>query len=216
VPSLDRDALVLQVRKELIETGTTSGQWDDTEIIEFLQEANEAITELAELEAIGNTVTVAGVETVDYPSGIARVSGIWCRKSGSTENWTKLRKASVDERLPDTGTATNRGMPSAYLIFAGKIYLLPIPDGVYDLNVFGHAAASNMVSGNVAPSFDSKFHPVLKNYAVARCKQKVDDPGYANYDANYQAGILGFRVWKLQQENHEGPRVVKIAEGMWD
>lgn len=216
--SLDRDTLVLQVRKEIIETGTASGQWDDTELIQFLQEANERLTDISQLEVSSSAVTVAGTETVAYPATIGKIAGIWSREQNTTQDWVRLRKASLEERFPDTGS--NRGAPASYFIFAGKIYLIPIPDKVYSLTVAGYQKASELRTafgggGSTTAIFDDEFHPLMKLYAVARAKQKVDDPGYANYDGQYLAGI-GAMLTKLEAErNEEGPRMVKITSPMW-
>lgn len=218
MPSLDKTTLILQTRKELIETGTTSGQWDDTELASFLQEANEAITEIAEVEALPVTVpTVAAQETISFPASLSKIKGIWSRRSGTNNPWVKMRKAELDERNPDS-TNAQRGQPKAYLIYGALIYLLPIPDTVYDLNCMGYSAASDLVGGGGAtvPIFDAKFHSLLKLYAVARAKQKMDDPGYQNYDGQYTAGITGMRVWKIAQKEQEGPAMPKLASGMWE
>lgn len=127
MPSLDKTTLIAQVRTELIETGTTSGQWSDTELAEFLQEANEYITDIAELEVPPATaLTVAAQEYVDFPATIAQVLGVWCRQA--SQPWSKLRKMDIDEWIPDDGTSANRGMPSMYMIWNSRIYLSPIPN----------------------------------------------------------------------------------------
>jgi hypothetical protein len=219
MPPLDKTTLILQTRKELIETGTTSGQWDDVEIAEFLQEANERLTDIAELEELpASAVTAAGVEYASYPATIGKIRAVWCRAQNSTSGWTRLKKAQLEDRVPDTGSSANRGAPVAYYIYARKIFLAPIPDVVYDLSVLGYKFASDLVggAGSVVPLFDMKFHPLTKIYAVARCKQKVDDPGYANYDAQYSAGETALQMWVDAEKHQEGPRMPKIVSGMWD
>lgn len=216
MPDLNKTTLILQTRKELIESGVTEGQWDDTEIAEYLQESNELITSVAELEAEGTSTTVAGTETLAYPSGIQRILGIWARLPNSTEGWTKMRVGNIDERQVDD-TAATRGKPYAYYIFAQKIYFIPVPDVAYDIKVFGHKAASDMVggAGSVIPLFDNRFHYLLRLFAVARCKQKVDDPAYANYDGQYLAGVKAFEKELEKERNAEGPRMVKLVSPVW-
>lgn len=218
MPSLDKDTLILQTRKELIETGTTSGQWDDTEIAEFLQEANERLTDISEMEDVDTAVTVAGQEHVAYPAALGKILGVWARLQGTTGAFMKLRRAAVDERFPDQANGTaGRDEPNAYFIFEDKIYLTPVPDKVYDLNLFGYRKASNFVTGGgtTVPIFDTDFHHLCRTYAVARCKQKVDDPGYTGYDAQYLAGETGLLAKLSKQRNTEGPKMVKLVTPVW-
>lgn len=220
MPSLSRDTLVLDARSELIETGTTAGQWTDAELQKWAQEANEQLTELQEVEMSPQTAqTVAGQEFVAYPTNMTAVFKVWLRLSGSTEPWRELRKAQVEERFPDSSTSSTRGKPISYMIWNGQIYLQPIPDQAYDLNIFGFEQANDLGptgSGSSVSLIDPIFHPLIKIYMVGRAKQKMDDAGFSNYDAQYLGGQQAMRIWKEKRKFGDAPRMVKMVSGPWD
>lgn len=212
--------LITEVRKEIQEpiqvtppSGTNTGQWDDTEISGWLGDANQDLTEMAEIESptAYQFTTVAGTESYSMPSDFLRVRRVEAQDQAQSTLWAPLYQGSIDMRLPNTvaGAITGRGRPAAYFWWGGLLYLIPIPDAVYTINVFYYRRAPDMVLAADTPIIDQRFHQILREYAVARALQKIGEPGYITYDALYNAHARDM-VAKLEEERRtEGPQVVR-------
>ena len=211
--------LITEVRKEIQEpiqvtppSATNTGQWDDTEISGWLNDANQDLTEAAEIESPATVITtVAGTESYALPSDFLRIRRVEVQDQAASTLWAPLYQGSIDIRLPNTisGAITGRGRPASYFLYAGLLYLVPIPDAVYSVNVFYYRRAPDLVVGSDTPIIDQRFHQVLREYAVARALQKIGEPGYITYDALYLAHKNAM-VDNLDEERHtEGPQVVR-------
>lgn len=211
--------LITEVRKEIQEpaqvtppSGTNTGQWDDTELGNWINEANQDLTEAAEIESPATQITtVASTESYSLPSDFLRVRRVECQDTAASTLWAPLYQASIDVRLPNTisGAITGRGRPSAYFLYAGLLYLIPIPDASYTLNVFYYRRAPDLVNGTDVPILDQRFHQVIEYYAMARALQKIGEPGYTTYDQRYNAGRLSMLAKLEEERSTEGPRVVR-------
>jgi hypothetical protein len=211
--------LITNVRTEILEpisqtppNSANTGQWSDTEISNWLNEANQDLTEAAEIESpAANIVTVASTESYALPADFLRLRRVEIQDTAASTLWAPLVQMTIDQRLPNTisGAITGRGRPSGYFLYAGQIYLIPIPDAVYTLNVFYYRRAPDLLISGDLPIIDQRFHFILEFYAEARAKQKIDDPGYVTYDARYAASRASMLAKLTEERNTEGPLVVR-------
>lgn len=217
--ALPLSTLITQVRTEILEpitvtppSSSNDGQWTDTEITEWINNANQDLTELAEIESAAATITtVASTESYALPSDFLRVRRAEIQDNAASTLWAPLYMGSIDIRLPNTisGAITGRGRPSSYFLYAGLLYLVPIPDAVYNINLFYYRRAPDLVNSGDTPIIDQRFHKLLRYWAVARAKQKIDDPGFMTYQQLFDQGKLDM-LGKLHEERTaEGPQVVR-------
>lgn len=181
------------------------------EITQWLQEANDKLTEAAEIEVATpyQFTTTQGTEQYAPPADFGRARRLEVQPQGSMM-WTPLMELDVDMHAPPfLGVSLNTGRPSGYFYWGGNLWLIPSPDSVYTIKLWYYQRANQLVQGTDVPIIDQRFHYLLRAYAVARAKQKIDDPGYSTYDQIFDAGKFGM-VSSLEEERHaEGPLVVR-------
>jgi hypothetical protein len=210
---MDVDTAIAQARKELLEKGVSEGQWDDPEMVQFLQEAYNDLVGVQEIASSATLQTAVGVEALAFTATMGRIRKVWVRRAPG-QGWVDMKQHSMDDRRPDD--TNNRGMPLTYFIFNQSFYLIPTPDAIYDIQVLFDLRAPKLVNGTDAIALDTRFEHLPRVYAVARCKQKVDDPAYANYDAQYEAGRRALQAEMEWQRHLQGPRTPRLASGVWD
>jgi len=119
-------------------------QWTDNELLSYINDSLELIYEIlvdsdSELIRTGSGTfdTVSGTETYDMA---ANTMGdfwspykIWCPTDGPRE----LTLVNTDDRYDYQIDATtwNQGEPYQYYLEGDTIGLLPIPDGIYQINL---------------------------------------------------------------------------------
>ena len=96
--------------------------------------------------------TAVGTETVAMPAGFLRfddnleVGGVFLYDTDITgpDKWVRLDRSGFNKMQDFYGDEDATGVPGVYDIVVDTAYLRPIPDGVYQLNVWGYFADSDV------------------------------------------------------------------------
>lgn len=200
--------LVTQARDEVNEP--TEGFWKDAEIKRWLNRANRELTRAYRLEA----TTPQTIDTVDGTESYALASDfgmpIKVEIVDDTDDWRPLRRAQPWERID------GKDEPGAYYITEGRLYLIPKPDAAYEIRVWYFRSAPQLSLDADKPVIPEDYHDLLVDYAVARAKQKDDDPAYTTYDARFEDGKT--EMVRQRAERDEGadqPTVVRYVDDDW-
>lgn len=199
------------VREELQETGVTTGLWSNDELDRWFQEANDDITRQARIEAAPYALaTVADTESYALPDDLGSLRRVELKVD--TASWLVLAPVRVDQRIPQntSGIPSHKGSPAGYFIWNDRLYLTPVPDGVYEL-VLWYTKKGNTLSAAVEPIIPDEFHWILKLYVAARAKRKIDDPAYTTYASDYQAAVSDMRS-KLARYRRPGGRFKQVLD----
>lgn len=169
------------VRTEILEP--TAGFWTDSEINRFINEACDDLTEAARVEAGPQSITlVAGTDNYALAADFGRTRYVERETNVGSGLYTPLRPAELADRRSE------KAIPTAYFIYAGRIYIVPTPDAAYGLRVWYYAAATTLALDTDTPTFPARFHRLAELFAVAQCKRKQNDPAYTTYIADYASG----------------------------
>lgn len=127
------------------------------------------------LEASSNFTTTAGTQAYAI-SGIAsgavdRIAAIY-----SNTKRRRLVQVSAAQALEAYGGDMPSGAHAdSFYIWAGSIYLLPVPDtSSVQYNLYYYKAPTALTT-NTSPEFDAVFHRVLAHYAEMRLWQFEED-----------------------------------------
>jgi hypothetical protein len=134
--------LITRIRYDLRDAN--AHQWSDSELLSYINDTLELIYEIlvdcdSELIRTGSGTfdTVSGTEAYDLASNTMgdfwSPYRIWCPTAGPKE----LTQVNTDERYEYQIDATtwNQGEPWFYYLEGDNIGILPIPDGIYQINL---------------------------------------------------------------------------------
>lgn len=103
------------------------------------------------------------------------------------------------------------GQPSCYAIEQGKIYLFPIPNGVYSLTHRYVKTEPDLASGSDTPLMPAQFHAAIAELATyVALKRSRDDARGASALAAYQRWLSKMRKYRRR---HKGPARIRTR---WD
>lgn len=188
-----RLSLRTDVRNEILEP--TAGFWADSEINEWLQEANDDLTFVARIESSNSPYTfetVAGTDTYAMPSDFSRARLVSRETRAGSGQYVPLRAGRIDERVPDQSTPQ-----SFYLWNATNLVLVPKPNIAMSMQVWYYKTSTQWADDTGVPDVPLIYHRLLKLYAIGIAKRKADDPAFQQYLADYEAGKNDM-VQKLQ------------------
>ncbi|HEX7022642.1 MAG TPA: hypothetical protein VF171_07280 [Trueperaceae bacterium] len=174
------------MRSELIEP--QPGFWTDDELNRWLDEADQDLTEAAQVEAgpFGFSVE-AGVEDYALPADF-----LYARRV--EVGGVRLRPGRIDDRrlpsIEDLLSFPATGSPDTYFIYAGRLHLSPVPAAGAQGSLWYYRGSLGLADDMAEPAIPARYHRLHILYAVAQAKRKADDPAYATYTADYTAGRL--------------------------
>lgn len=200
--------LETQVRDEINES--TAGFWTSAELRRYINEGNRILTRAYRLEsATPQTInTVDGTESYALASDFA--APVKIELVDDTDDWTSLRRIDQKERVD------GKGEPEAYYIKGTKVYFSPKPDDAYEIRVWYFVKATTLSADGDSPVIPSDYHDLIAKYAIARAKQKDDDPAYQTYDQQFEDGKREMVKDRLEEdEGADTPTTVQYVDDDW-
>ena len=146
----------------------------------------------------------SGSEEVSPPSGIEEIHRIY------DEENDRVLEAITEHEFVDRFIVTpTEGTPEYYTYFEGdgKLRFHQVPDGLYNLKIFGILSHPILESDDEEILIPRKYLSVIKNKAVAICKEFMDRPSSTNLNL-YEAGLT-----KMKRFNN---KLRAINRGMED
>lgn len=155
-----------------IYNATGDNFFTDTQMYNWIWAAEHEFAKKAWLiERTFTTPTVSGTQTYTYPTNTIAIKRI-------TVNGKKIKR--ITHRYDDAitlsnATVTTQGWPIYYTDFNYTIYLRPIPDGVYTMQVFTYQDASQITSASQVLETPALFHMDIVDYMLFRMFAKDRD-----------------------------------------
>lgn len=195
------------VRDEISEP--TPGFVSNTEIDRWTNRANYDLAEAAGMESGTSTTvtTVSGTESYDLASDFGLVDQVELVDASDPNAFDILQPKEHQERQDQTGK------PAGYYVLAGKLYVVPKPDGVYTLRVWYLRTGVTLTADGDTPIVPARYHDLITLFDISQAKRKGDDPAYLTYLQDYVAGREGMVAF-LRKRGQGGRfhRVVDVYE----
>lgn len=173
------DQMTANVREELQEP--TAGLWSDAELKRWLNRGAKALAREAQLQATTTITTAADDESYALPADFGYAERVEIETEVGSGEFRRLVALTIQDRTTDTGE------PIGWTVWNGEMWFFPVPDGVYSIKVFYHRQQVTLGDADT-PIISDEYHPVIELFAVAMAKRKTDDPAYATYASDFEAG----------------------------
>jgi hypothetical protein len=174
--------------------------WSDTELYEHMHRACiELAREAFAIERKFSASTVDGQQGYSFPTNSLDTKRV-------TINGKRLERITFREddqiTLFDEDTS-QEGEPSEYYVWDSTIYLRPVPDAVYTLVVYAHAAPQEI---SVSSSFEIPqiWVPYVSDFVIARmaAKEKNYD-AVAYHEREWNATLAKAKLWARKQKTRD-------------
>jgi len=137
----------------------------------------------AEAEMITtDTITVLGDFKLDVEDDFGLVLGVVVEDDDTGLQLVKVTKSQYDELYPDVNVTADRGFPKHFCLYAGQIYIGPIPDQVdYDYRISYSKRAGTITSSTTGVPFTNYFRSALCKNTLSRLYALLDEFEKAQY-----------------------------------
>lgn len=142
-------------------------------------------------EITGTFNSVALARSVALPTDVTRITALH-----DDTNFVKLEPIEgLSEHLRLYATQTEDGVPVSYRIREGKVFLYPLPTGIYAYTVEYLGRPADLNADGDLPAFPSQYHDILVEGALADAY--LDDGNekqYLAHDARFKELFQAMRL----------------------
>lgn len=139
-----------------------------------------------------DTISSLGDFKVDLESDFGLMLGVILQDGTTAIPLTKRSKSQFDAMYPDINVTNDKGYPSDYCIYAGQIYIGPIPDSTsytYRKNYSRRAGTVTAITAGVP--FTNVFRDVLAENVMMRLYRGLQEYDEADrHEAQFEKGFL--------------------------
>ncbi len=164
-----------------IYNGVGDSFYSDLQIYNWMMQGSNELAKKAWLiETLSSPSTVAGTQGYAYPTNTIAIKRV-------TVNGKKLKRITMREDDAVTlsnSTAATQGWPIYYTDFNYTIYLRPIPDAVYTMQVYSYSC-SGTITATTTLAIPTLFHMDLVDYVLFRMFSKDKDPKMAEMHLSF-------------------------------
>lgn len=168
---------------------------------EFYEAATDAIQEMrrrfmfdeAESEATTtDTISSLGDFKLTLESDFGLLLGVMLEDDDTGTPLTKVSKYRYDELYPSVNVESDRGYPRHFCVYAGQIYIGPIPDNTdYVYRLSYSKRAGTVTSSTTGVPFTNLYRDILADNIQGRLYKGLDDFDKATYFRNsFEDGFL--------------------------
>ncbi|MAH45221.1 hypothetical protein CMI37_05295 [Candidatus Pacearchaeota archaeon] len=171
----DREALRLEVREELQEEDDENDPtWDNDFINLWLNRYGRNVAKITKcLEGYGEITTVASTVSYDLPTNHFEVKLMKRDDIGQVDLKTMNYLKGINR--------TTEGTPRNYLPFDDQVYLYPVPDDAYTMNVWSYMVPTWMSADNTNFDIeDERIVDIVLKMVIARCRKVEEEFGVFN------------------------------------
>lgn len=170
----------------------------DTELYEATTDAIQEMRrrfmfDEAEAEATTtDTISVLGDFKLDYESDFGLILGIVLEDDDTGTPLNKISKDKFDQLYSSINVESDRGYPEHYCLYAGSIYIGPIPDSTsYSYRISYSKRAGTVTSATTGVPFTNYYRDILADNVQARLYKGLDEPQKAaEYRAAFEEGFF--------------------------
>lgn len=139
-----------------------------------------------------DTITVLGDYKLTNQTDMGLINGVLVQDGTAATRLLKISKTRYDELYPDAAVTTGRGYPSHYCVYAGSIYIGPIPDQVsYTYRLSYSKRAGAVTSSTAAVPFTDIYRTLLTDLALCYLYDALDEDAKSDrYRAKFEGGMI--------------------------
>lgn len=153
-------------------------------ITDLIQEMRRRFSfDEAETEATTtDTISTLGDFKLAIESDMGMLLGVILEDSDSGVPIERVNKATFDRLYPSINVETDRGYPRHFCVFAGQIYIGPMPDSVsYSYRLSYSKRAGTITSSTSGVPFTNLYRDVLADGVLSRAWEDMEEFDKATY-----------------------------------
>lgn len=156
-----------------------------------------------------DTISTLGDFTLELESDMSMLLGVTLQDS-TTATPLKLRtKQQFDSLYPDIHVTNDRGYPKHYCIFAGNIYVGPVPDSTaYTYRVSQSNRGGSVTSSTTAVPFTGIDRELIKHGTLSRLFVMLEKPDLATIHEELYRDRLGVNIDRERKNKGQGTFIV--------
>lgn len=129
-----------------------------------------------------DTITTLGDFKIDVESDNGLLLGVIMEDGTTAQQLIRRSKSEFDQLYPDHNVTNDRGYPADYMVFAGSIYIGPIPDDTsYSYRLSYSKSAGTVTSSTTGVPFTALYRDVLALDVLSRLYEMLEEYDKANY-----------------------------------
>ncbi len=198
--------IIAQIRSALVEP--IQGFWSDEELIRWLNRAqSDYVNRTRVLEDVDTTNTQDKNAVYPLPSACLSIRAVFLNRAapGAQEDWKRLVPSNLEKTAQETPNFTassdkQTGLPGKYMVWGRNLYLFPVPDGIYTIQMFFKSKPIDISASNQPLGLDDSLHEALIAYVLWRAYEKEKEYDQAQYNRDIYEGYIrhGLRWAKKQ------------------
>lgn len=186
------------------------------EIYYYIYQAElELAAECNLCSAYTTQAVVNGTRQYTFPTLARILKRVECLDSGGTAVKLEPITFREDDALTLVNVAsTTKGRPAFYSQFNFNIYLRPVPDASYTLNIYYYAEPAVVTSLSVL-EVPTMFHMDLCDFVVREMYAKDKEPEmYDRFDKKWQMAKLRIKRWLQKQKRGDAFTIVMNEDNL--
>lgn len=129
-----------------------------------------------------DTITTLGDFKVSIESDLGLLRGVVLEDGTTAVPLIQRTKEQYDDLYPDANVTADRGYPKHYCVFAGSVYIGPIPDAVtYAYRLSYSMRAGTVTSSTTGVPFTNVYRDILANLTLSRLWAALEEYDKAGY-----------------------------------
>lgn len=149
---------------------------------------NESETETTTTD----TISVAGDFKISVESDFGMITGIVIEDDDTATPLIQVSKTKFDELYPDINVTSDRGYPKHFCLYAGQIYIGPIPDDLtYSYRKSYSKRGGTISASTTAVPFTAEYREVLAENVLMRLYRGLQNYQEASvHEEAFEKGFL--------------------------
>lgn len=206
--------IITQARRELVET--VGSFWSDDELLDLINRAERDFTNKTRmLEGTANLDLVSGQAAYPLPSDwlSARALFINFPNDAGEANWRRVQPSNLEKQAQEkhnllSSDENSLGEPRRYWIWARELYFDPIPDEVYNVQLFYKSKPIPLNESEDSLNIDDSLSDGILAYVLWKAWSKEKEFQLAaQAKADYQEYVLQGRRWVKKQSADQRYRI---------
>lgn len=139
-----------------------------------------------------DTISVLGDFKLDIESNLGLILSVTLQDGTDAVPLSIISKAKFDKLYPDINVTVDRGYPKHACLYAGQIYLGPIPDSIsYTYRLSYSLRAGTITSASAGVPFTNLYRDVLADNVLMRLYRGLEEYDKADrHEAAFEKGFL--------------------------
>lgn len=175
--------------------------FSDAELYRHIWAAQKELAREAKvIERVYTTTTVAGTQSYAFPTSTIAIKRV-------TYNGSKLQPITMredDSYTLNNQAVTTQGQSQYYYTFDSVIYLRPLPDSAYTLQIFSYNMPQEVTNSSTLEVPDI-FHLGMVDYLLWRMAAKDQNYQAAeHWKGQWQQEVAAAKAWSRKRQRADG------------